>query len=431
MAAGLLAPGPRPARADFTWQAGPWGVVVSDGGTPGSVRCPVVLPNGTFTGNAVAVHYEFTAAHWPQLWVFLTDGTWRQTSETARFGTSYRWFGYYGTDDTNHDRLAATGMRVAGTNATGELAVETLYSNDSPYNDRFRIAASALLERPDARQTALRAATSVSNASGRAVTPSWQGHRILAEQWRLLHVVSMYVATDWSGGVPAWYDTIDPMHRYVGVLGDTNRMNDGYSLNLGGAVPTHDVKFVEFDGARTALDHDVAVCPPVLIPDYLWYTQLVVYGRTASRATLLHGLSSPLNHRAELNGCAGLVADPAALRWSVTYNRSDPNSVDGDNVQVRLGMDDAVDAWPADAVQSVSLRMVTGSESPAVTSLTAGAAGAANLAWTTEPAELYVVQFAPAPGGTWSNIVAASTNGAAGPLPARSGFYRIAESPAP
>lgn len=35
--------------------------------------------------------------------------------------------------------------------------------------------------------------------------------------------------------------------------------------------------------------------------------------------------------------------------------------VDGGNVQVKLGMDDLLDAWPDDVSQAVRLRLATGS----------------------------------------------------------------------
>ena len=91
------------ALGALDWQAGPWGVVVDSNGSPGSAYCPVDYPGGTKTGNAVAVYYQLQPTNVPQLWVFLTDGFWRQTSATSPFLTSYRLFRYFSSG--NEDRF--------------------------------------------------------------------------------------------------------------------------------------------------------------------------------------------------------------------------------------------------------------------------------------------------------------------------------------
>lgn len=96
-----------------------------------------------------------------------------------------------------------------------------------------------------------------------------------------------------------------------------------------------------------SLDHDPAACPVVAVPGLEWYTQLVMHEVSSDVVRVQHAYRSERNHRVEVLGCAGLVSDPAAPTWAATYNRQDSNLVDGDNVQVKLGMDAALDAWPA------------------------------------------------------------------------------------
>ena len=52
--------------------------------------------------------------------------------------------------------------------------------------------------------------------SGSDVTPAWQGHRDLEEQWRVYGVSSMFVDRDYWPVLPDWYDSLDPSHQYVG-----------------------------------------------------------------------------------------------------------------------------------------------------------------------------------------------------------------------
>ena len=77
-----------PAFGAFDWSAGPWGVVIGSNGSPGSGSCPMDYPGGTKMGNALAIHYQRQPTNVPQLWVFLTDGFWRQTSAQSQFLTS-------------------------------------------------------------------------------------------------------------------------------------------------------------------------------------------------------------------------------------------------------------------------------------------------------------------------------------------------------
>ena len=419
------------AFAAFDWQAGPWGVVVSTNGTPGSTSCPVDYPGGTETGNALAVHYAFTPTNLPQLWVFLTDGFWRQTSAESEFLTSYRLFRYHSSGNQDCDRLSAVRFEVLGTNTAGELELATLYDNDSSSGDSFCVSARVVLERPDALQGAMRAEIIVSNASGRAVAPFWQGHRDLAEQWELLGLSSMYVADNLTGGLPDWYDALDPTHRYVGTTNDATYLNDGYSINGATNVATHDVKHIVASNRTVSLDHDTNLCPVVTVPGYPWYGELVMRGQVAHELRMQHAHRSARNHCVQLLGCAGLTADRSDLRWAATYNRSDTNLVDGDNVQVKLGMDDRLDAWPEDGVQALSLRLTTGNARPSITSFTLSQSGDATIGWLTEPGERYGMEHAVAMGQAWSNVVQDVAGPTLGPLPIPPGFLRIVEAGGP
>jgi hypothetical protein len=426
----LLAQAQR-AFGALDWSAGPWGVVIESNGTPGSVFCPVDYPGGTKTGNALAVYYQLQPTNVPQLWVFLTDGFWRQTSAESQFLTSYRLFRYFSSGDQNCDRLAAVGFRVLGTNDAGELEIETAYSNNATAGDQFRVTGTIVLEKPDALQSGMRAEITVSNASGRAVTPFWQGHRDLAEQWEVFGVSSMYVADNLTGGLPAWYNALDPAHHYVGVTNDASYLNDGYSVNGAIYVSAHDAKYIVASNATVALNHDTNLCPVVIVPDYEWYSELVMRRQVASELLVQHAYRSARNHRVQVTACSGLTSIATNLKWAATYYREDTNMVDGDNVQVKLGMDDFLNAWPADAVQRISLRLRTGDSPPAITSLSVAPAGNVTIGWTTEPGERYALDYAAVLGGTWSNVTANAAGPILGPLSVSPGFLRIVETNAP
>ena len=48
------------------------------------------------------------------------------------------------------------------------------------------------------------------------------------------------------------------------------------------------------------------------------------------------------------------------LKWSVSYNSEDKNMVDGDNIQIRLGMDDFLNIWPKGASQTIVVNLKAG-----------------------------------------------------------------------
>lgn len=418
------------SRAD-EWTSGPWHIRAATNGAPDSPSCPIEFPGGVATGNVLAIHYALAPDHVPQLWAFLTDGFWRQTAQESEFLTSYRLFKYFSSDNVDRDRLTAERFRVLGTNAAGELELELAYSNNAAVGDRFRVAGLVTLERPDMLQTAMRAEITVSNATGIAVTPFWQGHRDLAEQWELFGVSSMYVADNLTGGLPAWYDGLDPAHQYVGITNDASYLNDGYSANGAIVVATHDAKHIVASNAAVALNRDTNLCPVVVVPGYEWYAQLVLRGEAATDLRVQHAYETSRNHRVQILSCSGLTAAATNLKWAATYNRDDANMVDGDNVQIKLGMDDFLDGWPAQAVQTLHLRMTAGNARPVVTSLAGPDPNNLTIGWTTEPGERYNLQHVATLAGAWSNLVADVAGPDLGPMGVPAGFLRISETVGP
>lgn len=411
----------------FDWQAGPWGIEIASDGSPDSEPCPIFYPGGSASGRSLKIYYGLSPTNLPQFWVFLTDGFWRQTSAESQFLTSYRLFRYYSSANEDCDRLSAVQFIVQGTNAVGELLITTVYENHAVCGDRFQITGHAVLEIPSHVQADMRADLVVSNASGYAVSPLWQGHRALSEQWELLGVSSMYVADNLTGELPVWYSTLDPLHRYVGITGDSSYLNDGYSVNGELAVSTHDTKYIVTTNTIVSLDHDTQACPIVVVPNYTWYDQLVMQGVASSELRTQHAYCSARNHFVQILGCAGLTSNLQDLKWAATYNRLDTNMVDGDNIQIKLGMDEVLNAWPIDGVQRLSLRLVTGNTPPTITQFAAQPSGHVSLAWTTEPGESYALKYATSMNGSWSNIVTDITSGTIGPLSSPPGFFRIVE----
>ncbi len=351
---------------DFDWQEEPWGVKVTNLGTPGSPSIGMDLPDGTSDiGNALEVYYTASESDVRQFWVFLTDGFSRQVSYDGTWGTSSRLFRYFSSGDQNQDVCQANHFQVVEATEDGQLRLILNYDNDDPASgDRFDIRAELLLDPPTQFETAATAAITVTNASGRDVTPFWQGHRELAEQWELFGLSSMYVADHLTGGLPDWYDSLDPGHNYVGNVDDAEYLNDGFSVNGQVQVSTHDVKRIDIGSATVDLNHDVAICPPVTIPGYEWYQELVMLDQPGRGARLTHLHDPARQQRVELVGASGITSAPDNLKWAVTYNRNDANMVDGDNVQIKLGIDDFLDVWPDGASQTIELRLATGSRFP-------------------------------------------------------------------
>lgn len=417
------------ASGALDWSDGPWGIVVGTNGPPASLSCTVDYPTGSKTGNAVAVHYQLNPTNIPQLWVFLTNGFWRQASAESQFLTSYRLFRYYSSGNQDCDTLSASGITILGTNSAGELLVRAVYDNNSLSGDRFHVVGLATLEKPDQRHAAMRADLVVSNASGRAVSPfAGDFHRLLSEQWEIFSVSSMYVADNLTAGLPSWYDGLDPGHLYLGITNDAGYLNDGHSLNGGTNVSTHDVKYIATSNLVIALNHDTNLCPVAIVPAYDWYRELVMYGQVASELLVQHAYRSSRNHRIQVTGCSGLAGTVTSLTWSATYNRGDANMVDGDNIQIKLGMDACTGTWPVDGVQTLNLRLTSGNTRPSITALSQATADSLTINWTTENGEAYNLQHAPALSGTWSNVAGNISGPSFGPLALPPGFFRIAET---
>jgi len=418
------------ARA-YDWSSGPWGIFAAANGSPGSASVPIAYPGGSKTGNALAVHYVVRTNHEPQLWVLLTDGFWRQTSPHAEFLTSYRLLSYYSQNDEVRDKCTASRFDVLGVNTAGQLVIQCVYSNNAPLaTNLFRIEATVTLEPPGELETAMSAALTISNATGRAVVPFWAGHNALAEQWVLFGISSMFVADDFSAGLPPWYNGLDPGHIYVGITNDASPLNDGRSVKGDIHVSTHDTKFIQAGDTSVALVRDNVLCPWVTIPDYTWYTQLVMHGVASDRVETRHLHHSARNHRVDILSASGLVASASNLRWAATYNRDDTNMVDGDNIQVKLGIDAAIADWPAHAVQHLHLRMTTGNQRHQ-TRTWREQDNRGVMTWDTEPGESYRMEKANSIAGSWTSIQSGVTSPATVDVAAATGFFRVVENGEP
>ncbi|MDD4734756.1 MAG: hypothetical protein PHP44_01475 [Kiritimatiellae bacterium] len=348
------------------WQAGDWRIDISGTGTPGTGNCPIYYPGGMKYGNALMVYHQVSPGHFPQMWVFLTDGFFRQVSPSNTFGTSYRMFRYWSSTGQACENSRAVSFTVDGVNEQNELEVRLSYTNNALCGDRFNITATAFLEPAVGSQSAMRMDVMVTNASGRAVTPSVAMHPALANQWSVLGISSMYVADNLSGGLPDWYDDMDASHRYVGSLYDGNFFNDGFSQNGQFEVSTHDIRDITFNNKTIQLSHDTGICPPISIPDYSWYGDLVAMYETSTFVRVEHAYDSAKTHELTLSACNGLISNLPDMNWVATFYRYDGNMVDGDNVQVKLSLDSAINAWPSGGVQSVSLRLTAGTTNPIV-----------------------------------------------------------------
>ena len=350
----------------FDWSQGSWGIVVSERGDPESSSVTVTWPGGSAAGNSLEVYYGFSSADYPQCWAFLTNGTWRQVAHGARFGTSYALLRYYNSADQHKDECTPESFDVIGVTGDGRLELRLDYFNGVENGDAFDIHTEVLLDPPDDFQTSMVADITVTNA-GPALTPAWQGHRDLAEQWELLTVASMYVADNLTDAWPNWYDSLDAGHEYVGIVDDADYSNDGFSKNAFAAggdpyVPTHDVKRITARGVTLNLAHDEATLPHVVVPGYTWKDTLVLLDHVSPTVTLEALYLPNRTHRAKILDAAGLTDDLSELKWAVEYDRGDTNMVDGDNISVRLGMDDFLNTWPAGGEQSFRIWMTTGSQ---------------------------------------------------------------------
>jgi hypothetical protein len=325
----------------------------------------VQFPGGPATGNVLEIFYQVGATHVPQLWAFLTNGFLRQVADGSAFATSYRLFRYFSSADEDRDELEPVGFEVLGIAADGRLEVSLDYRNEAPTaGDRFDVHCALRLD-PPTRHTAMTVDLAITNSGG-DVAPCCGGfHRILREQWVLFAFSTMYVADHLTGGLPPWYQDLDPDLAYVGNVEDHGYLNDGRSQNEPipelSFVPTHDTARIALADRTVRLHHEI---PPIEIPGYAWYRELVLVDEASRSVALEHLYDRSRDHRLLRFDASGLVASPAGLRWAATYNRLDPNLVDGENVQVKLVADAVLDTWPAGQSQELELRLVTGPATP-------------------------------------------------------------------
>ena len=138
-----------------------------------------------------------------------------------------------------------------------------------------------------------------------------------------------------SEGIPAWYDTLDPSHAYVGKLDNASFVDDGFSLDGNIFVSTHDAKFIRTDSPDLVLDHAL---PVIEMPN-----KLVMKDATGATMLVEHGYDARRHHRIEFLGASGLFNNVADFRWNATFNANFENAaitmVDGDNVQAFLSLD--------------------------------------------------------------------------------------------
>lgn len=332
----------------------------------GPVLTPLLPPGASvtpvgeaFAGNVIAFFYQLTPVHAPQIVALQTNGFYRQTADSTGFYTSLRQFGYFSSNDQSADVSTATALEIV--REGDSIRVRATYRNDhASSGDKFLITADYLIQPPTAFLSSTLIDVVITNESGRAVIPAWPGHPANQEQWKLAGLSSMYVADRLQLPLPAWYPALDPDNDYVNLpkLGNDNPLDDGISRpqTLRLEVSTHDVKRIEFDAAQLNLEHGL----PYLDEGFGTSAKLVQEGAHSTKVTAQHLYDAMRNHRLEVQSASGLIDDVASFNWSTTYNQEDANMVDGDNVQIRLGADQQVNAWPAGGVQRLSLRLQSG-----------------------------------------------------------------------
>jgi hypothetical protein len=350
-------------EAAFNWEQGDWGVQISTNGQAGSPVMAITFPGGSASGNALEVYHKNSAIDWPQRWVFLTQGTWRQVAPDSEFLSSYHLLRFYTSTDQAFEDPSATSIQVIGVTAKNQLHLRLDYRSEHlPSGDAFMISAELFLDPPTSVTTAMEADIAVTNVSGRAVVPYADNfHGKLRQQWRLFSVDSMYVADNLTETFPAWYDALDPAHNYVGTIGNTSYLDDGHSVNGNIPVSMHDAKFIVAGTTEVALDHAI---PSVVVPGFEWYPELVLMDVASDSIGVLHGYDPRRNHHVELLEASGITHNLSNLTWCSTFNRNDTNMVDGDNVRVQLSLDTFLASgsgiWANGANQRFKLRLSVG-----------------------------------------------------------------------
>jgi hypothetical protein len=397
------------AIADGTHTQGLWRTRFGHDAALGLPSAHIAFPTTSTAGNFLVVSYQLAPTATCEVASFTADGFWRLVRQGAAWGTSCRLFRYFSSsNDLPRDRCTVTSWVVTVSSA-GEWVLELDARNDSADGDRFAIRLDAVLEPPLPHETRMRCDLVVSNLSGRAVPPPHEHHRPLHEQWRLLGLSSMYVA-DHLTPLPPWYDTFDPSHRYVGITNDVTTTNDAWTPRFGRTVSSHDLKWIFTDKGALELDHSTSACPVLIAaPYYWWYTQLVFRAMTSATVAVRHAVDPARAHFLDCRLAGGLVA-LTSLNWAATFNRWDTNMVDGDNLQISIGLDDALPSWPAEGAQSLAFDVVAGQPAPRLISLSPQGTNLV-LSWVHPPGSTVTVVSATSLSATnWQVLAGATTN---------------------
>lgn len=339
---------------------GKWCIVVSNNGNAGLPPALVVFPGGsTQMGNAVEIFYALSDTHVPLSRVMLTDGFFRQASPSGPLTTSFRGFDFVSSADVRVPVPTVSLIQIGGLTRDGSLRVKSVaQSQDSISGEKFDIIVAYRLFPPGVSQTVTKLRQTVTNSSGWAVRPFWRGHLDLDETFRLFALSSMHVAIDYSAGLPAWYDSLDPEHAYVGDLAGSPGQH-AYSVNGSILVFPHDTARLRAANLDITLAHEVAALPPVILPAYPWFRDFVFYRHHSPWLVSRHAFESARDHRAQILSSGGLLQF-GQLSWTCRFDRDDQNNVDGDNVTVSLGGGGHIESWPDRASQRLSLRLISG-----------------------------------------------------------------------
>ena len=328
-----------------------------------------------FAGNALAIAHDATPGsatpNIPLTQVFLSIGFHRPTSQGEELFSSVRGLQFYSSGDNHIDEPVADRITLLGAKDQGLLNITTeLTAADETTGDQFSITNDFLLHEPNLLNAITDVSTTITNTSGKAVQLAGAGagefHRRLSEQWVPITINSMFVARDWNGvssltGLPDWYQQLDPNGDYVSFsnLGNGNPLDDGRSVNQDKSVSTHDVAQIETENQTIVFDHETL--PPVNVDG----TQAIVLYRDSSDFVQLnHAHDRGRDQRVDLLSASGLLNSVDDFGWSVIYDRNDPSLVDGDNIQVRLTMDEQIGNWPSGASQSIAFRVTSGDSRP-------------------------------------------------------------------
>ncbi len=356
------------------WCSGPWraNVVMLDESNLPAMQITLRNPQDAtdskdILGNGLEIYHETNSEEAPLTQVFLTNGFSRPTSQGGSLLSSLHGFQFFSSANNHIDEPVATRIELMGVTAEGYLQVQTeLLAEDATAGDSFTVTNEYELHQPTSLNTITDVTVQIANTSGRDVMPAagidGELHRALSEQWVPISFNSMFVSQDWESvtTLPDWYTTLDPNGDYVNEekINNGDPLDDGRSVNGNIDVSTHDVAFIDTEVGTTTLDHETL--QPIEVPNFEFFEDLVVYREQSDFVQLRHAHDAARNQHVEITDISGLVDTADGFKWSVIYDRDDANLVDGDNIQVRLTMDEMLGAWPMDAVQSLSFRVTSG-----------------------------------------------------------------------